>query len=117
MLVVFRNSGENTGKIRAVFRGDQPMCVSFTAETLTHMPPRRASSNRRRICKAGMPATDHVIQRRLPPKIRLLFGSVIHSSASFSPYRIFKALKIPTRYEIRVRTSASSTRSGCFFQL
>ena len=42
-------------------------------------------------------SAHHVIERGSPPKIRFVFGSRTHSSAGFSPCKMWRDLKMPIR--------------------
>ena len=103
VLIIIGNTREDACAVLAIFRRDQPVRVVLTNKRrarqrwVGHIPPRRASTNRRTVSIAGTPPLIMYERGVCPPKMRLEFESRIHSSARGVEWRMFSALKMPTR--------------------
>src|SRR5260221_11361159 len=71
----------------------------------SYKPPRRASGSWRTRSIEGTPPFNMYASGVLSPKLGFVFGNWTQASASLIPYRMLRALKMPTSRDTRVSLS------------
>jgi len=98
--IVVGDADDHTFPALAVLRGNEHVGVESANACNggdSQCPPRRASRSLRTVANAGNPPFMRYSCGADPPKIGFPFGSCIQRSADSSPWRMFNALKMPTR--------------------